>query len=180
MSGRVVSRFSCGAASACATKLMIERHADTRIINAFIASEDADNRRFLADCEGWFGRRVVVLRDEKYGARAAEVWRRERFIVSRSGAKCSKVLKARVLDADLLPDDTVVLGYTADPNDAARLDRYIDAHGNQRVSAPLIEAGLTKRDCLEMVARAGIELPLMYRLGYHNANCKGCCKGGEG
>ncbi len=31
-----------------------------------------------------------------------------------------------------------------------------------------------------MVREAGIELPLMYRLGYHNANCKRCPKGGMG
>ncbi len=31
-----------------------------------------------------------------------------------------------------------------------------------------------------MVERAGIELPMMYRLGFNNANCIGCCKGGEG
>lgn len=31
-----------------------------------------------------------------------------------------------------------------------------------------------------MVQRAGIELPAMYRMGYDNANCIGCVKGGEG
>jgi hypothetical protein len=31
-----------------------------------------------------------------------------------------------------------------------------------------------------MVVTAGIQLPRMYRLGYHNANCPGCPKGGEG
>lgn len=72
MSDRVVSRFSCGAASAVATKIAIERHGDrTHIINAFIADEDADNRRFLVDCERWFGRAITVLRDEKYGASPA-------------------------------------------------------------------------------------------------------------
>lgn len=180
-SARVVSRFSCGAASACATKLAIDRYGErVRVINAFVANEDVDNRRFLADCEAWFGRPIVVLRDKKYGATAAEVWRRNRFIVNRSGAKCSKALKRDVLDPDIRPGDTIVLGYTADPRDAARLDRYLDAHGDQRVWAPLVEAGLTKRDCFQMVAHAGIQLPRMYRLGYHNANCPGCPKGGEG
>lgn len=178
---RVVCRFSCGAASACATKLAIERYGDrVHVVNAFIANEDADNRRFLADCEAWFGRPIVVLRDEKYGATANEVWRRNRFIVNRTGAKCSKVLKRDLLDAHGRPSDTVVLGYTADPRDAARLDRYIDAHGDAHVWAPLVESGITKRACFEMIARAGIELPRMYRLGYHNANCPGCPKGGEG
>jgi hypothetical protein len=31
-----------------------------------------------------------------------------------------------------------------------------------------------------MVDRAGIELPVMYRLGYLNNNCIGCPKGGMG
>jgi hypothetical protein len=31
-----------------------------------------------------------------------------------------------------------------------------------------------------MIERAGLVLPLMYRLGYHNANCIGCVKGGAG
>jgi hypothetical protein len=33
---------------------------------------------------------------------------------------------------------------------------------------------------LALVDRAGIELPAMYRLGYHNANCVGCVHGGMG
>src|SRR5574340_317348 len=53
---RIVSRFSCGAASAVATKLALAEFRATRdvqIINAFIAQEHPDNRRFLDDCEGW-------------------------------------------------------------------------------------------------------------------------------
>jgi hypothetical protein len=45
---------------------------------------------------------------------------------------------------------------------------------------PLIERGLTKRDCFTLIEDAGIELPAMYHLGYHNANCIGCVKGGKG
>ncbi len=40
----------------------------------------------------------------------------------------------------------------------------------------LIEAGLTKEDCFQLLVNRGIELPLMYRLGYPNANCIGCVK----
>lgn len=178
---RVVCRFSCGAASACATKLTLARYPDqTRIVNAFLASEDADNRRFLADCERWFDRRIVVLRDAKYGSSAVAVWRKKRFIVNRSGAPCSRALKRDVLTADNQAGDVLVLGYTADKRDVDRFNRHIDAYPEESLSAPLIEAGLTKRDCLQMVADAGIQLPRMYRLGYHNANCPGCPKGGEG
>lgn len=46
--------------------------------------------------------------------------------------------------------------------------------------APLIDRGLGKDDCKAILLRANIELPLMYRMGYDNANCIGCVKGGEG
>jgi hypothetical protein len=178
---RVVSQFSCGAASACATKIAIERYGDAvHVLNAFLASEDADNRRFLADCERWFGRSSVVVRDQKYGASAINVLRKRRFIVNRNGAPCSKALKRDVLAAYNLPTDLLVIGFTSDPRDEDRLGRYIDANPGVHVWAPLIEAGLSKRDCYAHLTAAGIELPRMYRLGYRNANCPGCPKGGMG
>ncbi len=53
---RVVGQFSCGAASAVATKMALSQHkgAEVVIVNAFLKEEDDDNRRFLADCEDWF------------------------------------------------------------------------------------------------------------------------------
>lgn len=178
---RVVCQFSCGAASAVATKLAIEKYgAAVHIVNAFVEEEEEDNRRFLADCERWFGMPIVVLRDEKYGASAFAVWEKNRFIVNRNGAPCSKALKRKVLDAYHQPGDLLVIGYTADSRDAARLDRFIDANADTRVWAPLIEASITKRECYERVNAAGIELPLAYREGFHNANCLCCPKGGMG
>lgn len=178
---RVVCSFSCGAASACATKLALDKYGSAvHIINAFVADEDEDNRRFLRDCEKWFGQEVIVLRDTKYQASAAEVWKKKRFIVSRNGAPCSKALKRDVLDAYTRAEDLQVLGFTADLRDMQRFDRYLDAHGSTKVEAPLIEAGMSKRDCFKMVTEAGLELPRMYRLGYSNANCPKCPKGGMG
>lgn len=78
---RVICQFSCGAASAVATKMALaqNKNSEVVIVNAFIKEEDDDNRRFLADSERWFGRRVLQLRDEKYGASADEVWRRKQY-----------------------------------------------------------------------------------------------------
>lgn len=179
---RIVCRFSAGAASAVATKLILAEVPRDRvvIINAFIKEEHEDNRRFLRDCEAWFKHPITVLRDTKYEASTDEVWRRERFMMSRKGAPCSKFLKRKLLDSFRQPGDITVLGFTADARDAARLDRFFDPDSDSLPRAPLVERGLTKADCLAMVERAGIELPIMYRLGYHNANCVGCVKGGEG
>ena len=176
---RVVCQFSCGAGSAVATKLALSIYGERCvIINAYLKEEHPDNRRFLVDCEAWFGMPITVLRDEKYGASAVEVITRHRFMASRFGAKCSKVLKMDLMDAWKRPSDIVVLGYTCEEED--RLDNFRDRNPDRAVLAPLVDAGLSKEDCKAMVRRAGIELPLMYRLGYDNANCIGCVKGGEG
>lgn len=178
---RTLCHFSCGAASAVATKLILsqDREAEVVILNAFVVEEDRDNRRFLADCEKWFNHPITVLREQKYGASVHEVWRKRRFLNGGiMGASCSVVLKHELMDALALPDDIHALGYTAE--ETVRADRFAAARPTLRVSFPLIERGLTHADCLAMVERAGIEIPRMYRLGYRNANCVGCCKGGEG
>lgn len=178
MNDRILSQFNCGAASAVATKLALAEYGDrVRIVNAFVAEEDDDNRRFLADCEFWFGRKVTVLRNDKYNASTHEVWRKKRYIKGLLGAPCSKELKRDLLDAFSLPNDIFVLGYTAD--EPHRLSDFMDANNGRKVLCPLIDKGITHEDCLGIVDRAGIVLPLMYRKGYNNANCKGCPKGGQ-
>lgn len=178
---RIVCNFSCGAASACATKLTLGAYGlshDVHIINAYVKEEHPDNQRFLRDCERWFGRQVTCLRDERFGASAREVFRKERYFTGQRGAPCTRALKRRVLDAYNLPGDVTVLGFTVD--EEQRLDDWLDANPHREAIVPLIEAKLTKEDTLALVSRAGIELPMMYRLGFHNANCIGCVKGGMG
>lgn len=177
---RVVCQFSCGAASAVATKLALVQYAGREIVivNGFLKEEHPDNRRFLADCETWFGHPITVLRDEKFGASTLEVFRRERYLGGRGGAPCSRALKRRVFEAFQRPTDTVVIGYTLE--EEHRVDNLLDANAGRAFVFPLIERRLGKADCLAMIQRAGIELPMMYRLGYDNANCIGCVKGGEG
>lgn len=173
---RRVIHFSCGASSAVAAKLTIARHPDAVVVNAFIAEEHEDNQRFLNDVEEWLGVPIVRLRDEKYGASAYEVFRRNRFIKSRHGAKCSMTLKRLLLDAWSQPGDIPVIGYREDERDRAAdfLERHPDAE------FPLIEAGLGAGDVLAIIERAGLQLPWNYRNGYNNANCLGCVKGGMG
>lgn len=178
--GRIVCNFSCGAASAVATKLILAEYKpeDVVIVNAYLKEEHVDNQRFLADCERWFDHPITRLADEKYGASANEVWRKTRFLVGHGHAKCSKSLKRDVLGAFMNDRDVLVLGYTAEEEN--RSNRFIDANNGRHVLFPLIRKGLTKGDCLAMIERAGIELPMMYRLGFNNNNCLGCPKGGEG
>lgn len=178
---RYICQFSCGAASAVATKLVLAKYGqthDVQIVNAFLKQEHQDNRRFLADCEVWFGRPITVLRDQKYGASTIEVFRRRQYMKGYNGAPCTTQLKRKLLDEWKQPGDVMVLGYTCDEEE--RLNDFIERNPDRPAIAPLIEAGLGKEDCKAMVQRARIELPYMYQLGYDNANCIGCVKGGEG
>lgn len=179
--GRIVVHFSCGAASAVASKLVLGDYGfshEVVLVNALLKEEHKDNRRFLADCEQWLGQPIIVLEDKKYGASVREVFRRVRYLKGLRGSPCRRELKGNVLNAFSRPGDTNVLGYTLEEED--RLDKYLAANPGVRVLNPLIDRGLTKADCLAMLKRAGLQLPVMYGMGYHNANCIGCVKGGAG
>jgi hypothetical protein len=178
---RIVCQFSCGAASAVATKLALAKYGEThdvQILNAFIVQEHEDNRRFLADCEKWFGCAVIQLRDQKYGADIIQVFRKKQYIKGRAGAPCTGELKRKLLDGFKRPSDVIVFGFTVEEED--RWEDWMENNPGRTALAPLVTAALTKDDCKAMVQRAGIRLPAMYDLGYDNANCKGCVKGGEG
>lgn len=176
---RIVCQFSCGAASAVATKLALAQYGECAIVvNAYIEEEHPDNRRFAEDCERWFGRPIVNLRDEKYGASAIQVFETVGYIKGKNGAACTTRIKRGLLRQFEQADDVLVLGYTAEEQD--RLDDWRENWPDRQIVAPLIERGLTKEDCKAMVMRAGIDLPMMYKLGYDNANCIACVKGGLG
>lgn len=178
---RVVCRFSCGAASAVATKLALRKYDQERVVITYSdpGSEHPDNRRFLADCQRWFNAPIITLPKGKYADTWA-VWEGERFITSHKGAPCTGFLKREPTYAFARPDDIMVFGYTADKLDVDRANRLREQNFELTIETPLIEAGLTKSDCIAMVERAGIAVPAMYLLGYHNNNCIGCCKGGMG
>lgn len=181
MNVRVVSRFSCGVASAVATKLALRKYGHERVEITYCdpGSEHPDNKRFLADCELWFAKKIVVLKSDKY-VDTWDVWQRERFIASQQGAPCTGALKREPAYAFERPGDILVIGYTADLLDVARAARIRAQNFERVIETPLIEAGLTKSDCLALVERAGIGLPEMYLLGFQNNNCIGCPKGGRG
>lgn len=176
---RVISWFSCGAASAVATKLAIlESKTPVEILYCHVKEEHPDNARFLKDCEIWFGQPITVLENEKYNGSIYSVFEKTKYIVGIAGAPCTRLLKKEVRKQYEQLNDIQVFGYTSEEQD--RVDRFIDANNDVNLWSILIDKGLTKQDCLSILDRAGIELPTMYKLGYQNNNCIGCVKGGLG
>lgn len=175
----IVVWFSCGAASAVAAKKTIEKYgniANIRVVNNPVAEEHADNWRFLKDVEGWLGVKIELATCKKYpSCSAVEVWGRERFMSGPAGAPCTKFLKkiSRLEWEKQNHHDWMVLGFTAD--EKRRSENFII--GERKNLLPvLIDEGITKQDCIGIIARAGIKIPEMYLLGYPNNNCIGCVK----
>ncbi len=170
---RIVSWFSCGAASAVATKLALVDN-DVIINYCEVVEEHPDNKRSLKDCEQWFGQKINIMGADEYGRSIHKVIEKKKYICGVAGAPCTNALKKQLRINTQLPDDIQVFGYTIEEQN--RVDRFIDANNDVQIITPLIEKGLNKSDCLAMIQDAGIELPEMYKLGYKNNNCRGCVK----
>lgn len=176
--GRVLVWFSCGAASACAAKLTLEQYPDAEILYCdTLAFEHPDNRRFIADVEKWIGKEIKILKSEKYRD-IFDVFEKTGWLVGHGMARCTHALKRDVREAYQEPDDIHVFGFSVD--ELARIARFERDNPELYLMFPLRDAGMNKQDCLNMLMRAGIELPVMYKLGYKNNNCIGCVKGGKG
>lgn len=174
--GRVIGWFSCGAPSAVACKLTLTEHPDAEIVRIRIGTEHADSDRYAADCEAWFGKPIVTLAPPD-GDHFAVI-RRTRFIKGPNGARCTRELKQNTRKAYQRSGDLHVFGFDAE--ESGRVCDFADNNPDLWFSAPLVDAGLTKSDCKRIIEKAGIRLPAMYELGYANANCVGCVKGGIG
>lgn len=176
---RLLSWFSCGAASAVAAKRSIELFSATHrvlIVNCDTRpSEHSDNYRFSQDVERWLGQPIVYLRNPNY-ATVDDVFERERYMSGINGARCTTELKKKPRLEYTLPEDTHVFGFTADPRERKRAAAFELKNPELRLRWPLIDLGITKKDCYRIVKEAGIELPAMYRLGFDNNNCPGCVK----
>ena len=178
---RRVRWFSAGAASAVATALDVSRHGVHAgpVVYIDTGSEHPDTPRFLADVSEWIGVEVQVLRSDRYVS-VDDVIEKRRYINGPGGAPCSTWLKKKVRQAFQEPSDVQVFGYTADKRDVERAERFALNNFEVEMSTPLIDAGMTKGNVLAILERQGIRLHAMYELGYKNANCLGCVKGGMG
>lgn len=172
---RRVRWFGCGAASATAIAMDLKAHPGGVIAYCETKAEHPDNERFLRDCERWWGVPVIRLHSDEYED-TWDVWERRKFIAGPDGAPCTGILKVAPRLMFQFPDDIHVFGYTSDLTDQTRAKRLAETFFELTIENPLIEAGLDKAACLALVLGAGIDLPIMYLLGFANNNCIPCGK----
>lgn len=170
--GRLLVWFSCGAASACALKLVahmnpIAVYCDTS------KDEHEDNLRFRKEVEEWTGVKVTVIKSRKYSS-IEEVADDVRYMAGPKGAPCTGQMKKVPRFEFQRPDDIHIFGMTVDELD--RIEGFESDNFDLNLAWPLLQAGMEKQDCLDMIAEAGIGIPVLYLQGFENNNCIGCFK----
>ncbi len=176
---RKLAWFSCGAASAVASKLAVEKYGhDVEVLYCdTLAYEHPDNMRFMSEVSQWIGKPIKVLKSEKYKD-IYDVFDKTGWLVGVGGARCTTELKKNVRREYEQPDDVHIFGFTSD--EKHRIDRFNKENPELYAEFILHDQKVSKQDCFNMLNKAEIKLPMMYRLGYKNNNCIGCVKGASG
>lgn len=174
---RVLCWFSCGASSAVAVKESIRLYGDKYEVIPVLCdtrpSEHKDNYRFFMDCEKWFGREIVCIRNDKYDT-VDDVFEKDKYMSGVNGARCTLQLKKKPRFSFAQPDDYHVFGFTFD--EWRRRKEFVTRNPELLLLWPLFVSGIRKRDCFTILRKAGIADPKMYQLGFDNNNCPGCVK----
>jgi hypothetical protein len=175
----IVVWFSNGAASAVAWQETLRLYGDTcavRAVNNPVLEEDEDNLRFAHDVATWLGQELHYHHNPKFPHGSARLtWAQRSAMVFPHGAPCTVHLKKEARQ-DYEARHRVhwhVLGFTSD--ERRRFDRFVLTE-RSNVLPVLIDASLSKQDCLDRLLAAGIAPPRVYAEGYPNANCIGCVK----
>lgn len=158
----IVVWFSCGAASAVAAKKTVEKYGDictVRIVNNPVKEEDVDNRRFLLDVQKWVGAEFWISINPKFPeCSAVVVWDKRGYMSGVAGAPCTKELKkeARYHFESQNKIDWHVMGFTSE--EESRYERFVLTERPNTLPI-LIEGGITKSKCFEIIQDAGIAPP---------------------
>ena len=192
---KYIVNVSSGLASAEALERTIMRAGKECTIGIFAdvkghstsphAGEDADNYRFLADIERWFGLSIVRIVEGR------DIWQvmfDERSMTLPVGksklAKCSIKLKREPIDrwvAEHYTPDECVLVAGLDWSEPHRIADFEAAKAPYRCWFPLDEPPyMDKCHLAEKWQARGIQPPALYEVGFSHANCGGfCVKAGQ-
>lgn len=171
--------FSCGAASAVASKIIIDLYSKTHdilIVNNPVIEEHEDNVRFLKDIEEWIQHPIIEAKSKEFpSASIVDVFDKRKYMCGINGAPCTMLLKKQArYEFELKHNiDFHVLGFTVDE---WQRQKKFNAIEQENTIPILISSLITKEDCFKHLRESNIKLPEIYFLGYPNANCIGCVK----
>ena len=175
---KVISWFSCGAASAVATLMAKEKYGDIEAVYCSVREEHPDNLRFMWEFTLKTQIPIKIIENEKHRGSIYDVFLKRGFIKNQYGAPRTMVLKKDMRKQYQGLNDIQIFGFTSDESE--RGDRFLDSNNEVNEDFILIDNEINKMDCYRIISDMGIDLPMMYKLGYNNNNCIGCVKGGMG
>lgn len=178
-----VVMFSGGIGSWATAKRVAERHGTDDLVLLFADTkiEDPDLYRFLDEAAANVGGELVRIED---GRDVWQVFFDVKYLGNTRVDPCSRILKREILRKWTLDNcdpeaTTIYLGI--DWTEAHRMTRAQDRYAPFKAEAPMIAPPhLTKPEMMEMLKAEGIEVPELYKLGFHHNNCGGfCVKSGQ-
>lgn len=177
--------WSGGITSAVACKLAIDKYGkeNCRVIMLDTKNEHEDTYRFLKDCSSWYDVEIEVVSSTDYES-IQETWYKHKSLNTANGAICSYKLKRVVREKWEKKNKYThqVFGFEYDKKEINRAKAMELNHSQTRPIFPLIDAKMTKDDCIKYVRESNIQIPVAYSLGFNNNNClnTGCVQGGIG
>lgn len=187
MSDKIICWWSGGITSAVACKVAIDLFGKDRcrVIMIDTCNEHEDTYRFKDDCAKWYGIPIEVITaiGSKY-QNIQDVWRKYESLNTANGAVCSSDLKRAVRKQWQKTNEYQhqVFGFEFDKKEFNRAKSLSEYYPEANGIYPLLMVGYDKDKCIEVVQNAGIEIPVVYKLGFRNNNCfnTGCVQGGIG
>lgn len=183
MKNKTIGWWSGGITSAVACKIGIDLYGkeNVRIIFIDTMNEDDDTYRFMKDCSDWYGIEIETITSTKHKS-IQDVWFRYKALNNAKGAVCSSELKRQVRETWEKNNEWEhqIFGFELD--EYKRAKGMVLNHPKTKPLFPLMMYGLSKKDCINIVQEANIEVPITYSLGFLNNNCfkTGCVQGGIG
>lgn len=179
-----IVNVSGGLASYEALRRTLEQHSAAQTVAVFAdtRAENADLYRFLDDIERLLGIELVRLAD---GRTPKQVMMDERCITIGTMAPCSRILKHEVIDrwvTEHFADKPKTLVFGFDWTEPHRAERIAERMAPTPVWCPLLEPPyVTKQEIGFQLEAQGVQIPLLYRLGFSHNNCdRKCVRAGQG
>ena len=184
---KIICWWSGGVTSAVACRVAIDLYGldNCRVIMIDTGNEHEDTYRFKKDCEVWYSKDIEVI--SSIGTKfenIQEVWEKYKSLNVATGAICSTHLKRKVREQwqENNEFDYQVFGFEFEKKEFNRAIGLNLNHPKVKGIYPLLMMGYDKHKCFSIVEGAGIEVPIMYKMGFKNNNCfgTGCVQGGVG
>ena len=185
MTNKIISWWSGGVTSAVACKIAIDLYGEESVRLIFIDTfnEDPDTYRFKADCEKWYGKEIETITaiGNEYVS-IQEVWYKYRSLNTAHGAICSSELKRDVRLKWERKNEYTHQTFGFDIDEPKRAKSLTKNYPKAKAIFTLLLFGHTKKDCINKLVEADIDIPITYKYGFLNNNCfqTGCVQGGIG